>query len=306
VEGVRKQYADASTQHEYPPVLATADTQTDSDPVPVLNTVSIQTDEIVPPVVDVAEFAAQTDEPPRPASPLRSSIEIQTDEPEPAPAPVQPVEAIEPPAPSTSRHLLDDDEDLASSTTTVRPVSPDPDDLPSYARLEEDSKEKVGLAVLAKWHPHMRSTAPLPNGISREAVEGWETLKTEIGFECMAIEKVVQGSQVREDPPPVTEVVKAIDVPRDPRRWLPYLTLTLGICGICAMALAISARRSAFVRMGVPSYRDRKLWSLYNTLAGPNLEGFNRRVPAFGMFDSIWRFGERLFLGAAEIRRMPT
>lgn len=304
VEEVTREYIDASTQHEFPPNTSIATVQTESEPVPVVETISIQTDEVVPPVIDVTELGTQTEEPPRPASPIRLTAEIQTD------APIE--EAPPSPEPSTSRTIhgdLIDDEDLASSTTTVRPLSPSSEDLPSYVRLEDEQKEKIGLAVLAKWHPGMRSTAPLPNGVSREAVEGWETLKTELGFECMAIDKVVQGSTVREPEPqeapaPVAAVAKAKELSK--RRWMPSLTLTLGICGVCAMVLALSARRSTFFRLGGPSYRDRRLWNLYNTLAGPSLEGFHGRAPSFGMLDSIWHFAERLFAGGAQMRRVPT
>ena len=54
--------------------------QTEAEPSPVVSDSSIQTDEVVTPVVSVAELAVQTDEPPRPPSPVRASVEVQTEE----------------------------------------------------------------------------------------------------------------------------------------------------------------------------------------------------------------------------------
>lgn len=78
------------------------------------------------------------------------------------------------------------------SKTHLTPV----DAPPSYSRLVEEEARKLGLEEVAKWHSGRQSTDPLPQGISINAVEEWKRLKSELGFSCLAIDEVVQKSEV--------------------------------------------------------------------------------------------------------------
>lgn len=84
--------------------------------------------------------------------------------------------------------------EASSSTAGPSRTHPTPVDAPpSYSRLVE---EEAGLAEVAKWHSGRNTTDPLPQGISTDAVEEWKRLKSELGFSCLAIDEVVQKSEV--------------------------------------------------------------------------------------------------------------
>jgi hypothetical protein len=125
---------------------------------------------------------AQTD-PPKKV--LRICAEVQTD-----------------PEEDKSRHLSEEEERLAASTSTAHPrlfhQSLHPwDEPPSYAlsELEQSTtgEDRAALDVLRKWHG-VKVLGPSPRGISQDTVEDWAALKRELGVECAVIDKIIEQS----------------------------------------------------------------------------------------------------------------
>jgi hypothetical protein len=143
---------------------------------------------------------------------------------------------------------------------------------PSYSRLEEEESQKLGLAEVARWHSGRESTDPLPQGISSDAVEEWKRLKSELGFSCLAIDEVVQKSQVNGPRPGSGDnsesAISSTDKPSGPGGFEPLTKWTIvglaggfclfscKLCGIvicpfCLIKLCIFTLQS-FLGTGLP------------------------------------------------------
>ena len=102
---------------------------------------------------------------------------------------------------------------MASSSSTLMPPTPKqrPIDIfngdlpPSYAQITGGSDNPVDaqtqrdMAVAAeairKWHDGLHlPLSPIPGGVSVDAIEEWTALKEELGFDCSAIDKVLEMS----------------------------------------------------------------------------------------------------------------
>jgi len=73
---------------------------------------------------------------------------------------------------------------------------------PPYEALTEAERTRIGDEVVHRWHPGLSSANVL--GITRDAVRDWANLKREIGFECAAIDKVVETAPITGDRPGAT------------------------------------------------------------------------------------------------------
>ena len=189
-----KQYADAYAQHDSTDFMSSVVTQTDVEPRRSVASSSSQTSPQLGRVLKTCDVSAQTD------ALVLGDMSVGVD---------------------------DDDDDDASSSSTLTPVSQSPspsprkhkspvvlvgsNDLPpSYARLEAEEQEKIEKEYLRRWHPGMTSptasSVVSPNSssdvneVSREAVEEWKNLKRELGFECVAIDRVLLKGNVDRSP----------------------------------------------------------------------------------------------------------
>lgn len=215
------------------------DTYTQHDPSEYASSAMVQTD--TPIVPSTASSSTQTS-PPRNVKPIMADASMQTDI------------VISLTTHDSIDDDDDDDDDDSSSTSTLTVVTPSPSpsplkrrtpimllgssDLPpSYARLEAEEREKIGQEYLRKWHPGMspatsstlmsgssmsNTSARLPV-VSREAVEEWKNLKRELGFECLAIDKVLLSGHEQSSPTAPTssdtEAAVSTMTPRLAREW---------------------------------------------------------------------------------------
>jgi hypothetical protein len=142
-------------------------------------------------------MSIQTDPEPVPTPVVTAEMEIQTDAPE-----------LEP-STSGSPRAEEDDENMASSSSTVLPPTPkaqgderlESHDLPpSYTQVAGQDHDQLAIRVanetLKKWHKGLKlPIEPVPGGISEDAVEDWKALKEELGLECSAIDRLVESSE---------------------------------------------------------------------------------------------------------------
>lgn len=183
-----KEYSDAAVQHEL--ATRTFCTQTDPEPQPIVSSLSIQTN-----AISSFSMSIQTDPEPVPTPAATAEMEIQTDPPEPEPL-------------SSGSSRTDEDEYMASSSSTVVPSTPkaplrqpEPHDLPpSYNQVAGEDQGKLAIRVanetLKKWHKGLKlPIEPVPGGISEDAIEDWKALKEELGIECGAIDRIVENSE---------------------------------------------------------------------------------------------------------------
>ena len=182
-----KEYADAYTQYESAEFTTSHSAQTDPEPKRRLASFSIQTksEGELSSSEGVQTEPVQADSP---APVIAIGAEVQTD--------------IADPDPERSRSATPD-EDMASSSSTLLPPTPKQapkSDLPpSYAQIEGTSASD-GLTpemrdAMQKLHRglHLPLT-PVPGGISEDALEEWAALKEEMGFDCVAIDKIIEMS----------------------------------------------------------------------------------------------------------------
>lgn len=293
-----KRYVDTFTQHNAAEHTLACAMQTDPEPKVFTSSSSIQTEEVFRGII-----AIQTDpELPR----ITTSIEIQTDEPE------QEVSRSVSPLVTP-----EDDEALASSSSTVLPPTPKghldsphlTDAPPSYNFVTE--LEQVNNALMDR---HKGITIPIrgiPGGISADAVEEWKALKEELGVECEMIDELIACSTTKRQPR------------RQSRFYKIYNTYVIGkggnergdegdawLAGAARQAL-ISAGAMALVFLcmtsrlpaigaqyspvGGPTVYDRAAWSSFNSMQGPG-EGFG-----YDGTSAVWNIMGRVGFGAARI-----
>ncbi|KAH9053804.1 hypothetical protein EDB87DRAFT_1649553 [Lactarius vividus] len=202
-----REYADAYTQYDLK--FKTSTTQTDP-----------------PPKILTASFGAQTDTSP-------NSISTQTD----APTPRVTMEAeiqTEETAVSRSPSPQEDDEALASSSSTVLPPTPkakptpldllaanSPTDLPpsynqvtseipfhdllhlldsddlSFSHIPDPQKRRdlrIAVETLRSWHNGLKLPLQPCAAVSAETVEEWRALKAEVGIGCKVIDRVLEDA----------------------------------------------------------------------------------------------------------------
>ncbi|KIJ51491.1 hypothetical protein M422DRAFT_58957 [Sphaerobolus stellatus SS14] len=305
-----KEYADAYTQHEVSEFVRAAATQTDPEFKPVRYTSSVQTEP--EPTRALRSLDTQT-EPEKKR--VLSSMEIQT----------EPEAAI----------TQEDDEELASSSSTLRPpiatpkAIPEPsiptDAPPSYDQVlsrevltrllrshEHDHDNmrielKIAEATLKQWHKGVNMPfEPIPDGVSVELLEQWTKIKKELGAECMVIDKILDASKKVGKP--------AAEKPKRPRHrfYNIYNTyfynksdspltsiatpLVVGFVFSSVMFMALSP--TPYAVPGMPTYQDRAYWTAFNTLDAMG-EGFG----GGGRGEAVWSVLGRVLLGSAEVVR---
>lgn len=112
-----------------------------------------------------------------------ATAEIQTDVIE---APVPEEEVVE--------ELPESSPGASSSSPAPVATSSVPNEAPpSYARLLEEEREKIGLAELARWHPSGDSG---DLNVSTDAVAEWARVKAELGMSCLAIDRAFESATV--------------------------------------------------------------------------------------------------------------
>ncbi|KAF8519575.1 hypothetical protein JB92DRAFT_3112335 [Gautieria morchelliformis] len=311
---VTKEFSDAYTQHDASEFVASLATQTEPEPKPSVATSSVQTE----PEPDQRSFEVQTEPE---IKPVLASSEAQTD-PEPG---------------SERAPAQDSDDELASSSSTVRPSTPRPstprDAPPSYdqalsrqalAKALEGSTQdysrakasmryelKVAEATLKQWHKGAAIPfEPLPEGISVEAVEQWAALKKELGAECLVLDKIVAASKKIPKAPPQPQPQKKASSRR--RFYNIYNTYfynksdnavsayaTPVIVGFVFSTVVFLALSPAapYAVPGMPTYQDRAYWTAFHALDAAG-EGF-----ANGKSDAVWTVVGRLLLGGADVVR---
>lgn len=149
--------------------------------------------------------------------------------------------------PSTS-HAADASSSTAGPSKLVTAnvgTTPSPADAPpSYSKLLEEEREKVGLAEVAKWHSGRETTEALPQGVSSDVIAEWKRVKEELGFSCLAIDEVIAKSEVTgprpgsvPTPPIAKAVEKKADEPEGESLGSLKWTTILGIAGaFCAVS----------------------------------------------------------------------
>ncbi|EGO24332.1 hypothetical protein SERLADRAFT_361453 [Serpula lacrymans var. lacrymans S7.9] len=310
-----REYSDAYTQYHSDELTSVREIQT--DPEPSIPTASSYTQTDDPPVV--IPVSTQTDPEPVIIPKLTASIEIQTDDPEP--------EVSRSPSPHVTP---EDDETMASSSSTVLPptpkaqsldhLHPHPHDLPpSYhqvAELDEDERDwRVAAETLKKWHEGVKiPIEPAPKGISDDAVEEWKAIKEELGIDCMVIDRLIASSEKTGQP----RLSKDGKPSRKNRFYNIYNTYVYGagkdrspsFPGANARQIMLCMGASAFVLYmmapymaaqysitGGPTYYDRSAWNSFNSMQAPG-EGFGYDGTA-----AVWSFMGRVGGGAARIAR---
>ena len=204
-----REFADAYTQHD--PELSTKTSTTQTDP---------------PPKILTSSFGAQTDT-------SLGSISTQTDPPTPRitmEAEIQTEEATVSRSPSPQ----EDDEALASSSSTVLPPTPkakptpldlltanSPTDLPpsynqvtseipfhdllhlldsddlSFAHVPDPQKRRdlrIAVETLRSWHDGLKLPLRPSVGVSAETLEEWRALKAEVGIGCKVIDRAIEDA----------------------------------------------------------------------------------------------------------------
>lgn len=300
-----KSYSDAYTQHDISEFSTSSSVQTIPEPKRQLATHSIQTE------------GTRT-----------STTEIQT-------------EPISVPPPVAKSSMEVQTEPLDEETP-----KPEPRDLPpSYADAESSKArhrqnmhdlEIVNRTIEGYHHGLELPFSPVPGGVSVDALEAWATLKEEMGFECLAIERVLEMSMktgprsdrstlsIPSTPGPSSTATSSSasssrrkgkfyniyntfvygsrddDDERD-RSLAAGLTRAAVVLGVCMLGAGMlagqGALQPAYNVPGGPTYYDRAAWAEFNRLY-PVGEGF---VPdgAAGLWDLLGRVGG----GAARMAR---
>ena len=321
-----KEYADAYTQHEPAEFTTSHSSQTDPELKRTMASFSIQTETEETSTSSIQTELVHAD---IPLPVIRVEVEVQTDVTEP----------------ERSRSTTPD-EDMASSSSTLLPPTPKqmpkPDLPPAYAQIEGTSSGAPdGLTpelrdALQKLHRGLHlPLSPIAGGVSEDALEEWAALKEEMGFECVAIDKILEMSVktgqarapssvgISEDEPEApasgarqyrrknrfyniynTFVYGSADPapPANPAPPFPSsLAQTVLILGLFGLAGAfLSAPYYAHPHYNVPggpTYYDRAAWNEFNSMY-PVVEGFGNDGVA-----TVWDFLGRVGGGAARMAR---
>ncbi|KAI0292829.1 hypothetical protein B0F90DRAFT_1671038 [Multifurca ochricompacta] len=235
---------------------------------------------------------------------------------------------------SRSPSPQEDDETLASSSSTVLPPTPKakpvpldllshnaPIDLPphitsedlSFSHISDPQKRRdlrVAVETLQSWHGGLKVPLRPRTGVSAELLEEWRALKSEVGIGCGVFDRVLEDAA-------------APSVPTNRRRkssrfyniYNTYVYGGEGVAGrvpwgglvshalLCAGASAVVFFAMSpllahhYVVPGGPTYYDRAAWSSFNSMH-PSGEGFSGENTA-----AVWNFLGRLGGGAARIAR---
>ncbi|KLO17115.1 hypothetical protein SCHPADRAFT_822027 [Schizopora paradoxa] len=332
-----KEYADAYVQHEPEEFSSSLSIQTDPEPKKIMKTFHTQTE------VTTNSFSVQTEpEPAPPPPPEKHEMSIQTDASEPE---------------SRSRSPSPG-EDMASSSSTLMPPTPKqrPIDIfngdlpPSYAQITGGSDDPadaqtqrdmhVAAEAIRKWHEGLHlPLSPIPGGVSVDAIEEWTALKEELGFDCSAIDKVLEMSlkngprSTRDDDllsspgagPSSRRYTRKNrfyniyntfvygsdrdrerkDEDEEDKRRAPGMLQTCAVAGLFALAVSVFTApymQAQYSVPGGPTYYDRMAWAEFNRL-NPAGEGF-----VMDGATSIWDFIGRVGGEAARMaaRNFPT
>lgn len=311
-----KEYVDAYTQHNPDEFISSHGVQTDEEPKRSLRTPSTQT-EAEPRSIHRTMQAQAVEQ----VSSKLVSVEIQTETETETETEVSPAKDLE--------------EDLTSSSSTIRPSTPRPsiptDAPPSYdqalsievlakvldsptfdySKISEPLRHELKIAETALRHWHKGLTVPiegLPEGISIESISQWEKLKREFGTNCTAIDKLIESSKkVSKSPSPSTS--RPTHRHRFYNIYNTYLynktesslssytgPILFSVFASAAVFLAL-APVSPNAGPGMPTYQDRVYWSTFNSLNSVG-GGFMS-----GQGDALWSVVGRLLLGGAEVVR---
>ncbi|OJA15153.1 hypothetical protein AZE42_04685 [Rhizopogon vesiculosus] len=298
-----KEYSDASTQHYAAEYMSAHAAQTDPEPKILTSSFSVQTEE-----VRRGTSAVQTDLEAKPASPITLSIEVQTDEPEP-----------EISRSASPQATPEDDEALASSSSTVIPPTPrghpepHPSDAPpSYNFVTELEQSSIINNTLMDQHKGI--TLPIrgiPGGISEDAVEEWKALKEELGMECEIIDELIARSTVKRQPRRQNRFYKIYNTyvigkggneeGEEGDAWLAgaarQALISAGAMTLVFLCMAsrMPAIGAQYSPVGGPTVYDRAAWSSFNSMQGAG-EGFGYDGTA-----ALWNIMGRVGFGAARI-----
>ena len=155
--------------------------------------------------------------------------------------------------------------------------------------------------------------APVPEGISEDAIEDWKALKEELGIECHAVEQIIGNSRR-------TGLPRSSKTPRRGRFYNIYNTYVYGdkpegssgafsysqvlfyVGASAAVAFLVgSSIAPQYAIPGGPTYYDRAAWSSFNSIQAVG-EGF----PGDGS-TALWGFLGKLGGGAARtLQGWPT
>lgn len=292
-----KKYADTFTQHNAAEHTSACATQTDPELKVLTSSSSIQTEEVSRSII-----AVQTDpEFPR----ITSSIEIQTDELE--------IEVSRSVSPLVT---AEDDETLASSSSTVLPPTPKGhldsphlnDAPPSYNFVTE--LEQVNNALMDR---HKGITIPIrgiPGGISADAVAEWKVLKEELGVECKMIDELIACSTTKHQPRRQNRFYKIYNTyvigkggneGGDDDTWLTgaarQALISAGAMALVFLCMTsrLPAIGAQYSPVGGPTVYDRAAWSSFNSMQGAG-EGFG-----YDGTSAVWNIMGRVGFGAARI-----
>lgn len=261
-----KEYSDSSTQYDPAAFFVNSFTQTSDVPT---RTTTIQTDDVV------VKTKAQVEKEKK----VKVEMEIQTEE-------------DSPPTPKAKIAILE----------------PTPIDQPPAYTTEEEEWRRVA-EVLRKYHPGldlhalqslisshsvdqllaMPGTMSEEGGIPEDLLDEWKSLKSELGVECLVIDKILASAAARSAVP--SKETKR----RSGRFYNIYNTYVYGsakggptVVSQTAMFLGVSAffllaltpylaPPAAYSVPGGPSYYDRQAWGAFNGL-GPAGEGLCSRT----------------------------
>ena len=296
-------YSDAYTQHDVSEFTTSHQTQTDLEPKRPMISSSMQTQS-----TPFTSSSMQTERPPSPPLVIKTEIEIQTDE---------------------NETLVADDSFSHHGKGRAMPR----DSPPSYAessKAEGDDLENIGGAFKAvqEWHPRLEMPlSPVAGGISEDALEEWAAVKREMGFECLAIEKVIEMS-LKTGRPRSSDASTSSSASSSSRKsrfyniyntfvsdrtrdqtehdrslaaGLTQAAMILGACvlaaGVLSAAPSIQSQYDGYGVPGGPSYYDRAAWNEFNRLY-PVGEGLAANGAA-----SVWDVLGRITGGAARMAR---
>ena len=314
----RKEYMDATAQHYASEYTSTCSTQTNPELRIIKSTLATRTDK-----TPVSSLSVQTDLEPRSIPRIAANIETQTDI-SARPEPESEVESLES---CRSRSALEDEDDsMASSSSTVLPPTPKgelsllhPHDLsPSYSQTTSHSSLPDPLDVLKKWHSGLTlRIAAIPEGISEDTIKEWRALKAALGVECSVIDKIIEAS-ARTGPRLQSRRNRFYNVcntyvygSSDPGsadagerggflsfslKNAKYVLLWMGAWACVYLAVrAYNSDSAQHTPMGDPTYYDRVSWSSFNSMQSPG-EGFS-----YDTTPVLWRAVRRAGFGAARI-----